>query len=120
MSVPGRTKRELLQAAFSFVRSVEANKATAAITFDHILEARIAERISMLRPGAVRPIVDSEEIDNLRTSRYDQLQRLKDDLTEWVSAVGKQYATDEEAIVALNDLGVYETELYQLDKPEGA
>ena len=76
MSSPAQDRdiKSLLHSAFSFVKSVEANKASAPLTLDHMLK----RQITLLKAGEVRSIVSSAgKSMGDRISRYDQLKQLK-------------------------------------------
>lgn len=78
-----RDARTILHSAFAFVQSVEANKASAAVTLDHV----IAQQVKFLKSGEARPIVDSTGASTGdRTSRYDELKQLQSQVTELVTA----------------------------------
>lgn len=93
--------RQTLHSAFAYVRSYEANQATAAITIDQLLD----EQIQFLKPDAERTIVDAAGNSmGTRYSRYDRLQDLKNGLDAVVKAVSE--AKQDEAV--LQSLGIYE------------
>ncbi len=95
-----RNRRNILHSAFTFVRSHEANKATASITLDHVL----AQQVQMLKKGETRSIVDAAGNNaGNRPSRYDRLQTLKDDLTKVIKDL-QSAKTQEE----LQGMGIYE------------
>lgn len=81
--IDNRDGRAILHSAFAFVRSVEANRASAAITLDHVIE----KQVQFLKAGTTRPIVDSQGASvGDRTSRYDELTNLKNQIDNLVSS----------------------------------
>jgi hypothetical protein len=76
--------RQILHSAYTYVRSQEANKATAAITLDHLIQ----ERIKSLKTKEVIQILNAkgQSVGN-RTSRYDQLTDLQKSIDDVVSAI---------------------------------
>jgi hypothetical protein len=95
--------RTKLHAAFTFVRSVEANRATASLTLDHLIQ----EQISSLKKGELRAVRDGvgTVIDN-RISRWDQLETLQKDMEAVVSAIrGAKEDPD-----TLRRLGIFEVD----------
>ena len=95
-----RDRRSVLHSAFSFVRSYEANRATANVTLDHVL----AQQVKFLKKDEKRVIVDaSGESVGDRVSRYDSLQALKEDLEKVLKEM-RNAKTEEE----LQGLGFFE------------
>jgi hypothetical protein len=92
-SATDRDVREILHSAFAFVRSVEANRASAAITLDHVIQ----QQVKFLKSGEARPIVDPMGAQGVRISRYDELKQLKDQVDKLVS-VAKEYFGSETAV----------------------
>jgi hypothetical protein len=93
----------VLQSAYTFVRSVEVNKAVAVITLDGLLK----DHIDALKQGSTRQIVDaSGKTVGSRLSRWDQLDELATQFNSVISAIQKA-GTDP---AALNSLGVFETD----------
>lgn len=76
--------RTVLHSIYSFIRSIEVNKATAALTLDHMLQ----EQITRLKGGSSRPILDSkgESLGN-RISYLDTLDAMEKDLNALVKEV---------------------------------
>src|SRR3954471_20656740 len=89
--------RRILHSAYTFVRSIESNKAAAALTLDHVLE----EQIAILKKSEVREILDGkgESVGN-RISRYDTLVNLEADMTKLVAAM-KSAGSDEAKLATL-------------------
>jgi hypothetical protein len=86
-NAPDRDTREILHSAFAFVRSVEANRASAAITIDHVIQ----QQVKFLKAGEIRPIVDaSGSSTGSRTSRYDEIKQLQDQVNKLVT-VAREY-----------------------------
>jgi hypothetical protein len=82
-----KSARSILHAAYTFVRSVESNKAASALTLDHLLQ----EHITSIKQGEVREILDGkgESIkDAKRASKIDELTELEKQVTDLVSAIG--------------------------------
>jgi hypothetical protein len=95
--------RTVLHSAFSFVRGTEVNKATAALTLDHLIQ----EQIKTLKRGETISVLDGQgsTIDH-RPSRWDQLDALEHDLDQAVAAI--QAAGDDQAKLAA--LGIFEAD----------
>ena len=76
--------RQVLHSAYTFVRSIEANKAAAAITLDHLVQ----EQIIALKQGEVRQITDAkgDTVGN-RISRWDALDALDRQIDQAVQAI---------------------------------
>lgn len=76
--------RSVLHSAYSFVRSVETNRAIASLTLDHLLQ----DQIQAILGGEERSILDAagESLDR-RTSKLDTLDRLDADVSAVVKAV---------------------------------
>jgi hypothetical protein len=89
--------RRLLHSSFTFVRSVESNKAAAAITLDHM----IGEQIAFLKGGEKREILDPKgESAGSRTSRFDELEELDTNLKKMVDSI-KKAGSDEAKLAEL-------------------
>lgn len=96
-----RSLRSVLHSAFSFVRSIESNQATSALTLDHL----ISQQIQSLKSGAVRPLLDGRgEVVGQRISRWDAIDKLEKDLLDAIEAVHS--AGEDPELLAL--LGIYE------------
>lgn len=93
--------RRVLHSAYSLIRSVELNKATSSLTFDHLIQ----EQITRLKKGESTAILDSngESLGN-RVSYIDSLDALEKELEDVVSAV-KDAGNDSTKLAAL---GLYE------------
>jgi hypothetical protein len=97
-----RDRRAVLHSAFTFVRSVEANRATAAITLDHVIE----QQVKRMKRFEKRTIVDSSgKSYGDRVSYYDRLTLLAADLNDVISEIEK--AKTEEELVGI---GIFEAE----------
>jgi hypothetical protein len=93
--------RQIVHSAYTFIRSIEANKAASGITLDHL----IFERIQSIKKDENRFILDSKgEAIGTRPSRLDQLDELEESLNSVISAV--QNAGNDPA--KLEDLGLEE------------
>lgn len=91
--------RDVLHSAYTYVRSVEANQSSAAITLDYLIDARIKS----LQSGAVRNIIDGQgNTVGTRSSRADQLTNLQNSLNQLIQAI-QAAGTDEGK---LEDLGL--------------
>lgn len=103
MSSGGRDVRRALHSAYTFVRSVETNKAVASLTLDHMIQ----EQISRLKKGESREIVSASGEDlGSRTSRYDQLTELQDSVVKAVKSISDAEGDSKK----LEDLGIYEAD----------
>jgi DNA-binding transcriptional regulator YhcF (GntR family) len=89
--------RRVLHSAYTFVRSIEVNKATASITLDHLLQ----EQIFRLKKGQTRAIIDAKG-DNIgnRISYLDELDTLEKEIADVIKAV-QAAGTDPEKLQAL-------------------
>ncbi len=98
-----RTLRKVLHSAYTFIRSVEVNKASAALTLDHLIQ----EQIEMYKQSSQRAILDAkgQSVGN-RSSKLDDLDTLKQEVDSVVKSV-KDAGSDEEKLRAL---GIFETE----------
>jgi hypothetical protein len=95
--------RQILHSAYSFIRSVESNKAIASLTLDHLIQ----EQIDSLKKGETRSIVDGkgESVGN-RVSRWDRLDALEKDIENAVKAI-KDAGGDVDKLKAI---GIYEAD----------
>lgn len=79
---------ELLGAAYSYIRGVEANKAISALTLDHLIQ----QQIDAIKGGDSRALLDSTGSSvGTRASKLDVLtsiQKSIDQLVQAVSAAG--------------------------------
>lgn len=89
--------RGVLHSAYTFVRSIEVNKATASLTLDHLIQAQITR----LKSGSTSSILDSKG-DSLgnRVSYLDELDTLEKSLADAVKAV-QDAGNDSEKLAAL-------------------
>lgn len=72
-----------LHSAYTFVRSVEVNKATAAITLDHLIQ----EQIDSYKSASTRSILDAKGASvGSRPSKLDSLESLEKEVTAIVKA----------------------------------
>lgn len=95
--------RRVLHSAYSFIRSVEVNKASASLTLDHMIQ----EQIATLKKGETRALLDSKgESTGSRISYIDTLESLEKELADVVKAV-KDAGTDSAKLQAL---GIFETD----------
>lgn len=94
--------RRVLHSAYTFVRSIEVNKATASLTLDHMIQ----EQINRLKKGSTRVIIDAKG-DNIgnRISYLDELDTLEKEIADVVKAV-QAAGTDPEKLEAL---GIFQT-----------
>jgi hypothetical protein len=101
--------RATLHASFSLVRSIEANRSTASITFAHVLDAQI----KMLKEGEKRVISDPGG-DSMgdRVSRWNTLDALQKDLESMIAQLEQTKGDPNE----LTANGVYEAS----EAPPGA
>lgn|SRR5687767_9429048 len=98
-----RTLRKVLHSAYTFVRSVEVNKASAALTLDHLIK----EQIDSIKQSSTRDILDSKGKDiGKRTSKLDDLDTLQQDVEAVVKAV-KKAGKDASK---LRELGIFEVD----------
>lgn len=89
--------RRVLHSAYSFVRSVESNKAISALTLDHMIQAQI----NRLKKGTTTDILDAagESLGD-RPSRWDQLDALEQEVQSVVNAI-EQAGSDPAKLSAL-------------------
>lgn len=93
----------ILHSGYSFVRSIESNKAIAATTLDHIIQ----DYITSIKQGETRDIVDGAGTSiGQRTSRYDQLDDLLTSFNNAIQAI--QNAGDDPE--KLQALGIFEVD----------
>ena len=92
--------RRVLHSAYSFVRSVEVNKAVGSLTLDHILQ----EQITKYKKSETRAILDSrgESLGN-RVSYLDSLDTLQKELEDVIKSV-KAAGSDQ---AKLQELGIF-------------
>jgi len=94
--------RSILYAGYSFVRSIEENKAIASITMDHLIQ----DYITSIKQGEVRDITDAQgNTVNQRTSRYDQLSDLLTSFNNAIQAI-QDAGDDPGKLAALGIFGV--------------
>ena len=96
-----QTLRTTLHSAYTFIRSVEVNKAFSALTLDHLIQ----EQIDSYQASTTRPIVDAQgqNVGN-RISKIDALTTLEKQVNDVVQAISNA-GTDP---AKLHDLGVEE------------
>jgi len=96
-----QTVRKVLHSAYTFVRSVESNKAASALTLDHLIQ----EQIDAYQQSGKTAILDAagNNIGN-RLSKLDQL----DTLSQQIDAVVKSISDAGKDPQKLNELGVFE------------
>lgn len=97
--------RRTLHSAYSYIRSVESNRATAALTLDHLIQ----QQIDLIDASSERNIVikDSQGTTTMKkVSKLDSLEKLKSDL-ETVIQMVKDAGDDTEK---LTQLGIYEVD----------
>jgi hypothetical protein len=88
---------EILHSAYSFVRSVEANRSVAAITLDHLLQ----EQIDAIKGGESLALLDAKgENKGMRAAKLEQLDSLERDIDAVVQAV-ESAGEDPEKLVQL-------------------
>jgi hypothetical protein len=76
--------QELLQASYSFVRGVEANRATAALTLDHLIQ----QQIDAIQGGASRALLGaSGNTIDVRMSKLSMLDTISQGIDRVVQAV---------------------------------
>lgn len=98
-----QTLRKVLHSAYTFVRSVEVNKAASALTLDHLIK----EQIDTIKQSSTRAILDAQgnNIGN-RTAKLDDL----DTLQEQVDAVVKAVKAAGKDAAKLRALGIFEVD----------
>lgn len=95
--------RSILHSSFAYVRGTEVNKATAALTLDHIIQ----EQIKTLKKGETRDILDGQGTSlEHRPSRLDRLDALEADINKVVDAL---VAAGDDA-EKLSALGIFEAD----------
>jgi len=108
----GSVLRTTLHSAFSFVRSVESNKALSSVTLDHL----IREQIAFLKKDSSRDIVDGQgESIGGRPSRWDRIDWLERVLTLAIQTI-EDAGNDSEK---LKSVGIYEVDMDKDTDPEG-
>ena len=95
--------RKTLHSAYTFIRSVETNKAIGQLTLDHLIQAQITR----LKHRPDTNVVDSSgESTGDKPSRWDELTKLADSIDKVVQDIEKA-GTDSAKLQAL---GIYETD----------
>lgn len=96
-----RTLRKVLHSAYTFIRSAEVNKASAALTLDHLIQ----EQIDSYKQSSERAILDAKgaSIGN-RSSKLDNLETLQQEVDSVVKSV-KNAGSD---AAKLRALGIFE------------
>lgn len=93
---------ELVQSAYSFIRSQESNKSIAALTLDHLLQ----RHIDTIQGGSTRVLLDATgRVAGVRISRLDQLQAIEDGINQVVKAL-EQAGDDPAKLDALGMLPI--------------
>lgn len=89
--------RKTLSSAYTFIRSVELNKATSSLTLDHIIQ----DQIKRLKKTTSRSILDAkgDSVGN-RISYLDSLDALEKDLEDSIKAV-QDAGSDPEKLKAI-------------------
>lgn len=95
--------RRVLHSAYSLIRSVEVNKASASLTLDHMIQ----EQVARLKKGEERALLDAKGSSvGSRISFIDSLDALEKEIADVVKAV-KDAGTDP---AKLQQLGIFETD----------
>lgn len=95
--------RKVLHSAYTFVRGVEVNKASSAITLDHLIK----EQIDTYKKSSTRAILDAKGEDvGSRSSHLDDLESLEKEVNSVVEAV-KNAGSDAQKLRAI---GINEVE----------
>lgn len=96
-----QTLRKVLHSAYTFVRSVEVNKASSALTLDHLIK----EQIDTIKKSSTRAILDAKgQSIGKRTAKLDDL----DTLQQQVEAVVKAVKAAGKDASKLRALGIFE------------
>lgn len=92
-----QTLRRVLHSAYTFVRSVESNKAASALTLDHLIQ----EQIDSYKAGSTTAILDAQgnNIGN-RTSKLDDLDTLQQEVDSVIQSI-ESAGTDPEKLTEL-------------------
>lgn len=98
-----KTLRKVLHSSYTFVRSVEVNRATAALTLDHLIQ----EQINSYKQASQRSIIDAkgQSVGN-RTSKLDDLDTLQQQVDSVVSSVQKAGSD----AAKLREIGIFEVD----------
>lgn len=84
MPISSDSLRRSLAAGFSFIRGVEVNRSTAAITLDHLID----EQIRSISHGETREMLDGKGAKyGGRISKLDALDAVEKDIKEAAQAV---------------------------------
>jgi hypothetical protein len=98
--------REILQSAYTLIRSTEVNKAYSGLTLDHAIQ----EQIDYLKKGSTTEFLNADGGSaGSRISRWDQLDALEQGITTVVKAI-TDAGTDSDKLA---ELGIVDT-----DEPE--
>lgn len=96
-----KTLRKVLHSAYTFVRSVEVNRATASLTLDHLIQ----EQINTYKQASQRSIIDAKGQDvGSRSSKLDDLDTLEQEVASVVDSV-QQAGSD---AAKLRAIGIFE------------
>lgn len=98
-----RTVKTVLHSAYTFIRSVEVNKAAASLTLDHLIQ----EQIDSYEQSTTRPILDAKgQSLGKRISKLDALDTLKQQVESVVKSI-KDAGSDQQRLA---ELGITEEE----------
>ncbi len=100
--------RTILADGFTFVRSIESNRAIASLTFDHLIQGYI----DSIKTGVTTTIIDGQgQGVGQKASRYDQLSTLLSTMQNAVQSI--QQAGNDPA--KLSALGLFGSDLGTVD-----
>lgn len=100
--------RSTLADGFTLVRSIESNKALAALTLDHLIQ----NYIDSIKQGVTTTILDGQgQSVGSRVSRYDQLSDLLTNMQNAVQAI--KNAGDDPG--KLGALGLFQSDFATVD-----
>jgi hypothetical protein len=103
----------ILQSAYSFVKSIEVNKAVSNISLDGLLK----DHIDSLQQGTKTQIVDAHGKPlGSRLSKWDQLDELSNQFAVIIKAI-KAAGTNASK---LNSLGIFETDQATVSSDTGS
>ncbi len=75
---------EILQASYSFIRGVEANKSISALTLDHLIQ----QQIDAIQGGDTRTLLTADGSSaGVRVSKLSQLDSIQAGIDQLVQAV---------------------------------
>jgi siroheme synthase len=97
MAISSDNLRRILHSGLSFVRGVEVNRSTSALTLDHLID----EQIRTISRGETREMVDGRGSQyGKRPSKLDALDTLEKEIKEAAKAV-RDAGEDEAKLAAL-------------------